>query len=126
MTADTLTVPLAIDCVGHLEKRLTRDLVAGAEEWSECASALTLWEDEHLLERPAEDLLARHQATVERLLQFGRLLSSIVEHPGFPDKNLAAMVSVTQQMLQDKLLMWHGNMSQERREEILAAVFHES
>ena len=117
MTADTLTVPLATDCVGHLEKRLARELASEAEEWSECASALTLWEDENLLDRPAGDLLARHQATVERLLQFGRLLSSVVAQPDFPDKQLAAMVSATQQMLQDKLVMWHGKMSRERREE---------
>ena len=126
MTAETLTVPLATDCVGHLEKRLARELATEAEEWSECASALTLWEDEHLLDNPAEDLLARHQATVERLLQFGKLLSSVVAHPGFPDTQLAAMVLATQQMLQDKLLMWHGNMSREQREQILASVFHES
>jgi hypothetical protein len=119
MTADTLTVPLATDCVGHLEKRLTRELGAAAEEWSECASALTLWEDEHLLDSPAEDLLARHQATVERLLQFGKLLSSVVESPDFPDKQLAAMVSATQQMLQDKLVMWHGTISQQRRKATL-------
>jgi len=108
MTAETLTLPLATDCVGHLEKRLARELEAEAEEWSECASALTLWEDEHLLDSPAEDMLARHQATVERLLQFGKLLSSVVEHPGFPDKKLAAMVSATHQMLQDKRVMWQG------------------
>jgi len=126
MTADVLTVPLATDCVGHLEKRLARELGAEAEEWSECASALTLWEDEHLLDNPAEDLFSRHQATVEWLLQFGKLLLSIVEHPDFPDKKLAAMVLATQQMLQDKLVMWHGAMSRERREKILAAVFHES
>jgi hypothetical protein len=126
MTALTLTVPLATDCVGHLEKRLARELAAEAEEWSECASALTLWEDQHLLDSPSDDLLGRHQATVERLLQFGKLLLSVVEHPDFPDKELTAMVSATQQCLQDKLVMWHGTMSAERRETILTAVFHES
>jgi hypothetical protein len=70
-------------------------------------------------------LLPRHKATVERLLQFGKLLSSVVDQPDFPDKGLAAMVSATQQMLQDKLVMWHGAMSHEQRENIFAAVFHE-
>jgi hypothetical protein len=125
MIAVTPTVPLATDCVGHLERRLARELAAEAEEWSECASALTLWEDEHLLDNPAEDLLARHQATVERLLQFGKLLSSVVEQPDFPNDKLTALVSATQRMLQDKLAMWHGAMSLERREKIFAAVFHE-
>ncbi|HXR08245.1 MAG TPA: hypothetical protein VN765_12995 [Candidatus Acidoferrum sp.] len=126
MTAETLTVPLATDCVGHLEKRLAKELATEAEEWSECASALTRWEDQHLLDNSEEDLLPRHKATVERLLQFGKLLSSVVDQPDFPDKELAAMVSATRQMLQDKLVMWHGTMSHAQRENILAAVFHES
>jgi hypothetical protein len=126
MTAATPTVPLATDCVGHLEKRLARELVAEAEEWSECASALTLWEDQCLLDTPSEELLARHKATVERLLQFGKLLLSVVEHSEFPDKKLGAMVSATQQCLQDKLAMWHGDMTAERRDKILADVFNES
>jgi hypothetical protein len=125
MTVETLTVSLATDCVGHLEKRLAKELATEAEEWSECASALTRWEDQHLLDRPDDDLLPRHKATVERLLQFGKLLSSVVDQPDFPDKGLAAMVSATQQMLQDKLVMWHGAMSHEQRENIFAAVFHE-
>jgi hypothetical protein len=126
MTAETLTVPLATDCVGHLERRLARELATETEEWSECASALTRWEDQHLLNGSEDDLLPRHKATVERLLQFGKLLSSVADQPDFPDKQLAAMVSATQQMLQDKLVMWHGTMSRARRENILAAVFHES
>ena len=125
MTAVIPTVPLATDCVGHLEKRFARELAAQAEEWSECASALTRWEDEHLLDNPAEDLLMSHHATVERMLQFGKLLLSAVENPDFPEKNLTEMVSATQRMLQDKLVMWHGAMSAERREKILAAAFHE-
>ena len=126
MTAATPTVPLATDCLGHLERRLARELAAEAEEWSECAGALTLWEDEHLLDSPAADLLARHQATVERLLQFGKLLLTVVEQVDFSDKELAAMVSATQQCVQDKLVMWHGTMRAARREEILADVFHKS
>ena len=43
-----------------------------------------------------------------------------------PDKKLAAMVSATERMLQDKLIMWHGKINQHRREEILRAAFHES
>ena len=74
---------------------------------------------------PAEDLLARHQATVERLLQFGKLLSSVVEYPDFPDKKLAAMVSATQQMPRDKLVMWHGTMSrQQRKATLLSPICH--
>jgi hypothetical protein len=126
VTADFLTVALATDFVGHLEKRFLKEIALAAEEWSECATALTLWEDEHLLENPSEELLQRHKTTTERLLGFGKLLSSVVTQLDLPDKNLAGMVSATQQMLQDKLTMWHGKMSQQRRKEILRTAFHES
>lgn len=126
MTAESLILPLASDFVGHVEKRLLNELAAAAEEWSECATALTRWEDEHLLENPGADLLRRHKATLERLLRFGKTLSLVVAQPDFPDQRLAAMVAATDRMLQDKLAMWHGKMGSERRSEILQAAFHES
>ena len=126
MTAESLTLPLASDFVGHMEKRLMNELAAAAGEWSECATALTRWEDEHLLDNPSADLLQRHKATTERLLRFGKTLSLAAADPDFPDKKLAAMVSATERMLQDKLVMWHGKMKNERREKILQAAFHES
>jgi hypothetical protein len=69
MPADSLAVPLATDVVGRLEKRLLSSLSA----WSESASALTLWEDEHLLENPSPELLQRHKATLEQLIRLGAI-----------------------------------------------------
>lgn len=126
MTTESLTLPLASDFVGHMEKRLMNELATAGEEWSECATALTRWEDEHLLDKPGDDLLRRHRTTTERLLRFGKTLSLAVAHPDFPDKKLAAMVAATERMLQDKLTMWHGKMNSKRREEILQSAFHES
>ena len=126
MTTDSLTLALPADWLGHLEKRLMAQLTAAAEEWSECATELTHWEDEHLLENPSEELLQRHRATTERLLRFGQQLSLAIGSPDFPDKKLVEMVSATRQMLHNKLTMWHGKMTIERRNEILQAVFHES
>lgn len=126
MTADSLTLPLAPDFVGHMEKRLMNEFAAAAEDWSECATALTRWEDEHLLENPGTELLQRHKATTERLLRFGKTLSLVVAQPDFPDQELAEMISATERMLQDKHTMWHGTMKPQRRLEILQAAFHES
>ena len=119
-------LPLPADSLGHLEKRLISGLSSAAEEWSEWATALTHWEDEHLLENPPEELLQRHRATTERLLRFGQQLSLAIGSPDFPDKKLVEMVTATRQMLQNKLTMWQGKMTSERRDEILRAVFHES
>jgi hypothetical protein len=126
MRADILTLPLPTDSLGRLEKRLMADLALAAEEWSDCATALTKWEDEHLLDNPPENLLQRHKATAERLLRFGEQLSSAMGHPNFTDNKLKEMVAATNQLLQNKLTMWHGKMSNERRKEILQAVFNES
>jgi hypothetical protein len=123
MATETLTLPLATDFVGHLERRLVNELSAEATEWSECATALTRWEDENLLEAPTAESLQRHKATVERLLRLGRLISLAVRHPDFPDRSIAEMVAATEQMLKDKFTMWHGQMGSERKEEILQAVF---
>ena len=74
MIADTLTLPLMPDLVGHLEAHLVRALAAAVEDWSQCATTLTHWEDEHLLDQPTPELLVRHKATTERFLRFGKLV----------------------------------------------------
>src|SRR5437016_5515624 len=96
----------APDLIGHLEKRLLAEFALTAEEWSHCISALTKWEDEHLLDNPTAELLRAHKATLQRLLAFGRFISPTTEQPDFPDRSTAEMVAATQVVLQDKLQMW--------------------
>ena len=127
MIVDALNVPLVPDFIGHLERRLRRDLGAAVEDWSHCVTTLTHWEDDHLLDNPAPELLARHRQTVERLLRFGQFLALATEQPEFPDKQLAEVVAATQRCLRDKLDLWHGpKMSEEKRGGILKACFNES
>lgn len=123
MAADSLTVPLATNVVGHLEKRLVSSLETLVEEWSESASALSFWEDEHLLEAPGADLLARHKTTIEHLIRIGKLLSIVAIEPDFPNRGLHQVIASTLRMLQDKLRMWHGGLSHEQREKIVNACF---
>src|SRR5688572_26730913 len=96
----------APDLVGHLEKRLLGEFALAAEEWSRCISALTKWEDDHLLENPTPELLDAHHATLQRLLAFGRFISLATEQPAFPDRSTADLVAATQIVLKDKLQMW--------------------
>jgi hypothetical protein len=123
MAADSLTVPLATDVVGHLEKRLVSSLEMLVEDWSESASALSSWEDEHLLDAPGSDLLARHKTTVEHLIRIGKLLSIVAAEPDFPNRGLHQVIASTLHMLHDKLRMWHGGMSPQQREKIVNACF---
>ena len=114
----------APDLVGHLEKRLLAEIALASEQWSGCVSALTQWEDDHLLGNPTPDLLDAHKATLQRLLAFGRFISLSTEQPDFPDRPTAEMVAAAQVVLKDKLQMWHRpRMSQEEADRIVSACF---
>lgn len=128
MTAETTSLPLVPDYVGHLQERLLHEFAMAVEDWSRCVRQLTQWEDEHLLDDPSPELLARHKATLQRLLRFGKFISLTTEQAEFPDPELAALVRATQRSFQDKLAMWHGpKLSPAESERILSACFpHES
>jgi len=125
MTADTLTVPLP-DYFSRIESHFLREFTEVIEDWSRCVRVLSAWEDEHLLDDPTPEALGAHRQTIERLLRFGRFVSLATQPAEFPDRRLADMVSATQNCLQNKLAIWHGpKQSEERREQILKACFHE-
>jgi hypothetical protein len=127
MITDAPVVPVGPDFIAHLESRLWREFSAAAEDWSHCVSALTTWEDEHLLDNPSAELLARHKHTIERLLRFGQLLARATAQPEASGETLAEIVAATQHSLEDKLALWHGpKLSDERRAAILQGCFNES
>lgn len=125
---EALTIEVSPGFLDRLEKRLLAEIAAGYEDWSECVSGLTAWEDAHLLDEPvAPEAMAAHRRTLERLLKIGAVLELSTAHAEFPDRQLAANVAVTQQLLRDKLLLWHSPpMPPERAEAILREVFGES
>ena len=97
-----------------------------AEEWSRCINSLNRWEEEHLLvDNPPREKLAQHKQIVERLMFFGQLCAFISSHPEFDDSDTAGMVFATQQVLRDKLRMFHNPMSQQDADRILQEVFPE-
>jgi hypothetical protein len=128
MLTEALPLPLVPDYVGHLEERLLREFALAVDDWSRCVSQVTGWEDEHLLDNPTPELLARHKATLKRLLRFGQFISQTTEQPDFPNQDLTELVRSTQRCFQDKLTMWHGpRLSPEESNRILTACFpHES
>lgn len=125
MTADTLSVPLP-DYFGRIEAHFLREFSAVVDDWSRCVNVLTAWEDEHLLDGPTPEKLSAHKQTIERLLRFGRFITLATQQPEFPDRKVGDIVAATQSCLKDKLAIWHGlKHSEQRREEILKACFHE-
>jgi hypothetical protein len=118
-----LAIPMD-DVVVRLQKRWLASFAEAVEEWSTYVSALSRWEDDHLLDAPTAELLSEHKTAVERLLTFGRFLSLVTANESFPQNHVSEMVVATQVVLQDKLRMWHGpRMGKTESDRILAACF---
>ncbi len=105
--------------------RAHRELSEAVEAWGQSITALSQWEDDHLLDSQSAEDLAAHRRTIEELLRFGKFLSLTTAHPEFPDKVLSEQVAATLELLQDKIPLWHGTMSKQKAEEILRACFPE-
>ena len=73
------------DYFEKLEARILQEFSEGVAAWGQSVTALSRWEEKHLLDDPSADVLAAHRRTVERLIHFGRFLSLTTEHPDFPD-----------------------------------------
>src|SRR5437763_7836240 len=91
------------DYFEKLEARILQEFSEGVAAWGLSVTALSRWEQEHLLDNPSADLLAVHRRTVERLVHFGRFLSLTTEHPDFPDTALKENDAATLQTLRDKI-----------------------
>jgi hypothetical protein len=127
MIADALAVPLVPDFMEYVESHFRRELDSVVHEWSRCTRLLAEWENQHLLDNPVPELMARHKHANERLLRFGEFLLLAVEQPGIASQQLRDIVRATQHCLHDKLSLWHGQaLTSQNRSEILKACFNES
>jgi len=128
MATDAINPLLAepADMAGGLSKRVLRFFKAQMEDWYDVCRHLSAWEERHLLDQPAAEQLAEHERLLDELERVGRWMSLVTQSRDFPDRATAELVAMTLQDLQDRRALWHGNVPQERREEILRTVFHES
>ncbi|HEV7927079.1 MAG TPA: hypothetical protein VGR14_17115 [Verrucomicrobiae bacterium] len=106
--------------------RIVQELSADAEDWANMAGPLRMYPWTHFIENPDPEDLRKHKATLETMIAFGELLASATSSSAFPDREIAAMVAATQQMLKDDLAMWHGNqLTDAQAEKLLQKVFPE-
>lgn len=122
----TLTAPLPdpSDLAG-VSKRVLRLLKAQVEDWYDVCRQLSDWEDQHLLDQTRTERLAEHARLLDELERVGNWLSLATGSPDFPDRTTTNLVAMTLQDIKDARALWHGNMSRERRQEILRGVFNE-
>jgi hypothetical protein len=113
---------------GSLLQQLLNELQfsKAVEAWSRYINSLNRWEDEHLLtDNPSPEALAKHKGIVESLMFFGQMCALITAHPEFNDSETAGIISATQNVLRDKLRMFHRPMPREQADLILREVFPE-
>src|SRR4051812_41176896 len=104
--------------VSQLENRILRQYTLQVADWQETCRELSAWEDEHLLDSPRSEVLAEHALMIANLERVGSWLLG----PGQPngaDPALSGGIQATLQNLRDARTMWHGDVSPQRRAEIL-------
>src|SRR6266404_9080654 len=111
------------DYFEKLEAHILEEFAEGVAAWGQSVTALSRWEEEHLLDGPNPEAFASHRHAVERLIRFGRFLALTTEHPDFPDTRLKDSVAATLQTLRDKIPLWHGQMQKDKADAILKAAF---
>ena len=102
---------------------MLRSFRAAVDDWDEVCAALWAWEAQHLASDhpgPARD---QHRAWVTDLLSWGRLVQRATEEPTFPDRTLSTRVNARLRHLQDKLALWHREMTPAEEERILRTAF---
>lgn len=116
-------LPIEVSHLGNFEARMLRNFQAAVDDWDEVCSSLGGWEAEHLTRDDAHQEVRRHQRWVTELLSWGRLVQGATQQAEFPDKALAARVDARVRHLEDKLVLWHGDMPAAEQDRILQAAF---
>ncbi len=106
--------------------RLLRYFKAQVEDWYDVCRHLTDWENRHLLDNLTSEGLAEHALLLDELERTGRWLGRATQNPDFPDQSTADLITMTLQDLKDRRALWHGQINETRRAEILSAAFNES
>jgi hypothetical protein len=123
--SNTVTAPLPLEVgqFANFEARMLRNFRAAVDDWDEVCSALGGWEAQHLTRDDPGPAKEQHRRWVTELLSWGRLVQQAIQQPEFPDKALAARVNARLRHLEDKLALWHREMTTAEEERIMQAAF---
>jgi len=111
---------------GTLTTRTLRYLRAQIEDWADACRSLSDWEDEYLLEGAAAERHEEHSRRLDELERVGHWFDRLTLAVDFPEVELNELVQLSLQDLRDRRALWHGRMSEARRQQILHEVFGES
>jgi hypothetical protein len=116
-------LPLEVGQLANFEARMLRNFRAAVDDWDEVCSALGAWEAQHLAADDPGEAMEQHRNWVSELLSWGKLMQRTTDQPEFPDRALAARVNARLRHLEDKLALWHGEMTAAEQDRILHAAF---
>jgi hypothetical protein len=116
-------LPIEVGELGNFEARMLRNFRAAVEDWEEVCSSLGRWESEHFTAEDSEHVRTIHRKWVNELLSWGQLVSQATGHPAFPDQTLSTRVAQRIRHLQDKLALWHTDMTPADEERVMRKAF---
>src|SRR6266699_3843723 len=119
MKANLRPLPLEVSQLGNFEARMRRNLRAAVEDWDEVCSALGAWEGERLTNDESPSAKEQHRAWVAKLLSWGQIMQQVTKDSGFSDPAIVVRVNARLRHLQDKLALWHGEMTRDEEERIM-------
>jgi hypothetical protein len=122
----TPSPPESFDVVGGLSQRFLRSLKAQVEDWYDVCRRLSFWEERRLVAEPTPEDFEEHLRILEELERTGRWVALVTQNSDFPDRGTAELVAMTMKDLADRRALWHGTMTPEQREKVLASIFDES
>jgi hypothetical protein len=112
--------------IERASNRIFQELSADAEDWANLAGPVCRYPWSHFIDKQNPEDKHKHKATLEAMIAFGELLNTTTSSPAFPDKEIAAIVTSTLQMLKDDLALWHGNdLTDAQAEELMRKCFPE-
>lgn len=124
VSADLLEpIPLEVGKLGNFNARMLRNFHAAVDDWDEVCSALRPWEAEHLTKEVPGSAGEQHWRGLIELLAWGRVVQRATEQPEFPEQSVAACVKARIRHLEDKLALWHGEMTPAEEDCIVQAAF---
>jgi hypothetical protein len=112
--------------VEGLHHRLVRQFQVQVADWLDTCRELASWEDRHLVESRSADRLQEHAAMLDELERVGRWLATAAGQLGDEATATVEPIQFALQDLRDSRAMWHGDVPQARKQEILRDCFNES
>jgi hypothetical protein len=125
VTEDAVRSETESGFVVNLQHRLMRQFKVQVADWQDTCRELANWEDRHLVESQSPERLAEHLSILQELERVGRWLAAAANQPGFGDADTAEQIRLSIQDLLDTRAMWHGQVSEARKREILRDCFNE-